>query len=174
MSRMRVVIFATVAVVLLAVAGILSFQTDLVVSKVEGPIDAPIDLVFEFIIEPDERPKWMQFVESSVQMSGFPGEKGAQMLMMVEQEGYKVGVFEELISVDEPSSLRFQIDEETANVTTTYRLEEIDGGTHLIIETERILKKGWAKTFAFFLRGSSEKYLQYNFTSLKRLAESAN
>lgn len=174
MTRMRAGIFAAIAVVLLGVAGILSFQTDLVISTAEGRIDAPIDVVFDYIIEPDERQRWMQFVESSVQMSGFPGETGAQMLMMVEQEGYGVGVFEELVAVDEPFSIHYQIDEETATVSTVYRLEEVDGGTHLTIETERILKKGWAKTFAFFLRGSSEAYLQYNFTSLKRLVEGNN
>jgi len=171
---MRVGIFATLTVALLGVAGILSFQTDLVTSEVGGRIDAPIDVVFDYIIEPNERQRWMQFVKSSVQMSGFPGEHGAQMLMMIEQEGYDVGIFEELVAVDEPYSIRYQIDEETANVSTVYRLEEVAGSTHLTIETERTLNKGWARTFAFFLRSSSEAYLQYNFTSLKRLIEDNN
>lgn len=171
MSMMRAGIFAAIAVGLLAVAGVLAFQTDLVVSKVQGRIEAPVDVVFDYIIEPDYRPNWMQFIESAVQMSGFPGEKGAQMLMMVEQEGFNVGVFEELVAVDEPYSIRYRIEEETADVMTLYLLEKEDEGTRLTIETERVLKKGWAKTFAFFLRSSGEKNLQYNFTSLKRLAE---
>lgn len=174
MNMMRAVVFVAAAAVLLAIAGILTFQTDRVISKAEGRIDAPIDLVFEHIIEPDYRPKWMQFVESSVQMSGFPGEIGAQMLMMVKQEGFSVGVFEELLAVEEPYQIRYRIEEETADVMTLYVLEEKDGGVHLKIETERVLKKGWAQMFAFFLRSSGEKNLQYNLTSLKRLVEAGN
>jgi len=168
---MRKAIFFGVAVVLLAVAAVLSFGTDRVISRVEGNIDAPVDAVFEAIIAPEYRPKWMQYVDSTVQMSGYPGEQGALMMMMIKQEAFSVAVYEEIIGVDEPASIRFRIQEETADVSTLYLLEQQDGGTHLTIEAERTLKKGWAKTFAFFLRGSSEKNLQYNFTSLKRLVE---
>lgn len=171
MTHLRMAVAASVLFVVLGMGALVALKADVVRSEVSGVIAAPPELVWEYITEPEYRARWMQYVVDAAQMYSDPGIDGGTMLMIIRQEGFRVDIYEEVVEADIPRRILYLIEQDTANVMTTYELALKPEGTVLTIKAERYLKKSWARVLAAFLHDPGEENLRHNFDALKTLVE---
>ena len=109
-------------------------------------INRPRDVVFDYISHLDNDPVWCPEVKRVRPLNSDPPGVGKTYEMMArpipqdQEGGYEITKF------DPPSSMELKLWQGTSEGITTYQLEEVDGGTRLVYETNVELS-GIAKPF---------------------------
>ena len=112
----------------------------------EVVIDRPMDLVFDYISHMENDPLWCPEVKRVTPLNNDPPGVGKTYEMMArpipqnQEGGYEITHF------NPPTSMELKLWQGTSAGTTTYQLEEVDGGTRLVYETN-VKLSGVAKPF---------------------------
>lgn len=124
--------------------------------------------VFDYIRDPNNDPVWCSSVLSSRQVAGNGPDVGARY----EQQhnpgpGKPTDLHIEILALDPPRSMTVRSVDDLAEFHVTYRLEAVDGGTHLT-QIDEIHVEGIKKLVLPVLRLAVGAGIKKQFAELRR------
>jgi len=173
MSLGKLFAIAGGGVLLILVVGFLTMKSDEIETRAEIRIDAAPLEVWDILIDPELRPRWMENVTSAALMTGTAGEADSSMMLRVQVDDFNLSVYEEVKGAQWPDFIRtITTDNQGAlSVSTAWFLESGNPGTLVKVVAVRDLKDSLAAYFAPFIASRSKATLEGNLERLKQLVE---
>lgn len=135
-------------------------------------IPCPRDILFEYLREPDNDPKWCSTVHGSDLVEGRSGEPGA-----VYQQTHKPGPFPPsalqvtLREIDPPDHIRLQSDDDLGTFIVTYSLEDLGDGRTRVTQHDDMRFKGFGRLLAPFIAMAVRSGVERQFEDLRERAK---
>lgn len=141
------------------------------VNRASIDIDAPREIVFEFLTDPDLTPRWIGGVESSTPLTDGGLVVGARSKEVVVAGEQRLELITEITAIDAPSHLGLSITTDQLSVEVTYDLTESDRVTHLEYEGIAHYEPLMVRLAEPFIRVSVQNKLEEDLARLQQLAE---
>ena len=138
----------------------------------EIEIDASVDDVWAAFDSPHNMTRWMQNLVSYEQLSGEPGQPGAQGKLTFDENGKEVILIETVTERREPDFLagKYEADHGTTHIVNHF--EALDGNRTRYTSWVRCEFKGFLRFIAIFIRGAMRKRTEADMHRLKLMIES--
>lgn len=135
-------------------------------------IDAPRELVFRWLTEPELMQRWIGGLEEFEPLDPGPAE-GSRSRQVLRIKGQRFELESVIAAFDPPAGLDVRVDHRGFESTSTYRLEEHDGHTHLAATIETRYKLFANRLLGRLVTHEAQKKLVTDLERLKELVEEA-
>ncbi|MEJ2006053.1 MAG: SRPBCC family protein [Cyclobacteriaceae bacterium] len=128
--------------------------------------------VWNLLNDPSLFPQWQKGYESTVQLSGSPGEEGARAQHVFNESGKKFTFTEEVLESQEPEKILVTLDSDVMTYRIETTLEELGEQTRVTMTAQTTMKAFSFKILSPFLSKSFQKRQDEDLRRFKELAES--
>ncbi len=138
-------------------------------------IQAPVEVVFNFIDDPEKTKLWIEELVSTEYPDGLNRDQpvGTKFKQQI-REGGKVQTYDgEVTAYEKPRLLGIKLGSEVFQVSVTYRLTPVETGTQLDYEVDLESGKWYVKLLAPLLKGFNERILKKQMAKLTAVAKAA-
>ena len=147
----------------------LTNKSDVIITETQ--IDAPVEVVYDFIIDADKSKSWLIDLTSIEQVSGDSVEAGAKYVLVFMSGKNQIIITETLTDVVENERFAFDLENEFITGDVEISLSPSDGGT-LVREENNYSGKGFlSRALMGISKSSFKKSKRLMYDKLKEVAE---
>lgn len=137
-------------------------------------IEAPVEKVFERLVDPDYRVQWIQNAFNIRYDGGVSCSAPGASFVQVQKEGGKTLCFRGLnLSVEEPNIFRYRLSDHMFDIESTYRLVTLQSGTLVQMTAELRGRNPVTKVISRWTAGARQRLAGEELHALKQLCEGA-
>jgi uncharacterized protein YndB with AHSA1/START domain len=129
--------------------------------------------VFPWLVESNQRCRWMGKLVESEQLTDGPPQVGARFRDIFEDHGRRIELEAEVTALRPEELLQVRLRSKAFEATTTQRLEEQNGVTRLHTEIETRYIIPGARFLAGLVSRHAQRQLEADLAGLKQLVEQA-
>lgn len=138
----------------------------------EVDVDAPVDQAFAIFSNPSWMSEWMEGFKSIENLSGAPNEVGSRWKLVVEQEGERMELIEEVTAYKANELFAFTLDAEPLTSEVEIRFIPLDSTTTKITAVTSVRGKNilWRSLLPMF-KSRMREQSQESYDKLKTVIE---
>jgi uncharacterized protein YndB with AHSA1/START domain len=140
-------------------------------------IDAAPEAVFRFLDNPDNGMKWLPNITENENLEETDEKVGSRFRQVYVENGRRMEMFGTITEYEQDRRMAMEITGDLFDLDVDYRLEDLDGRTK-VIQNSEVHFKGMMKIMGFFMglfsKLSSKKREDPSFAKLKELIEAEN
>lgn len=129
--------------------------------------------VFPWLVESEQRCRWMEKLVESEQLTDGPPQVGSRFRDVFEDHGRRIELEAEVTAFRPEELLQVRLRSKAFEATTTQQLEEENGVTRLHTEIETRYTIPGARFLAGFVGRHAQRQLEADLAGLKQLVEQA-
>jgi uncharacterized membrane protein len=135
--------------------------------------DAPIEHVFDLVIEYKRYPEWSTYFTEVKEVKGLPDRVGTEIVGTVALLGRKFEGTTKIVEIEKPRMITFSgTGLQGGIVKSTYRFTPVTSGTDVVVETEYELPSAILTLFdKLFVEKAVERELRHSLENFKAFVE---
>lgn len=141
------------------------------VYSVSAELAAPPEVVFGFLTEPAKLKTWIGGLVESRPVGDGALRVGARAVEIVEEGGRRMEMASVVTAVEARKRLVVEIQNDFALMENEFQLEPGVNGQTKLTQTLRVNYRGWMRMLAPFLGGMTQRKLEGDLASLKKVAQ---